>query len=85
MDIEPDTELGSFLIEQKEKAYKSKTREPLGKGYSRGHTLPADTQKPDFAFGVTSDKSMTPCPCFILAAFELLCCLLWCANTFLVI
>jgi EF-hand domain-containing family member B len=33
--------------------YASQKREPLGKSYSRGHVLPAQMQRPDFAFGVT--------------------------------
>lgn len=52
----PESELQSFLQEQREKVYKSSKREPLGRGYVRGHQLPSYTTKEEFRFGVQSDS-----------------------------
>jgi hypothetical protein len=42
---------------QKEEIYFSNRREPLGKGYSRGHVLPEKVTDGDFRFGVKSEAS----------------------------
>eukprot|EP00929_Paragymnodinium_shiwhaense_P084679 TRINITY_DN45303_c0_g2_i1.p2 TRINITY_DN45303_c0_g2~~TRINITY_DN45303_c0_g2_i1.p2 ORF type:complete len:580 (+),score=111.60 TRINITY_DN45303_c0_g2_i1:138-1877(+) len=39
------------MEEQREQVYESRRREPLGRGYVRGHTLPAKTQEPGFRYG----------------------------------
>ena len=44
-------------LEKRESIYESRRREPLGKPYSRGHVLPAQTKEPKFSFGVTSRSS----------------------------
>lgn len=57
MDQVPSSELREYHMEQKEALYRSHIREPLGKGYSRGHVFPEQAQDPNFAFGQPSSSS----------------------------
>ncbi|KAG7390435.1 hypothetical protein PHYPSEUDO_007958 [Phytophthora pseudosyringae] len=49
----PATEYQRINLAKLEANYASHKREPLGKTYLRGHKLPAQTQKPEFAFGIS--------------------------------
>lgn len=49
----PATEYQRIALAKSEANYSSHKREPLGKSYSRGHVLPANMQKPEFAFGIS--------------------------------
>lgn len=49
----PATEYQRIALAKSEANYASHKREPLGKSYTRGHVLPANMQKPEFAFGIS--------------------------------
>lgn len=49
----PATEYQRIALAKSEANYASHKREPLGKSYMRGHVLPANMQKPEFAFGIS--------------------------------
>ncbi|TYZ61125.1 hypothetical protein PybrP1_007856 [[Pythium] brassicae (nom. inval.)] len=49
----PATDYQRIALAKSEANYASHKREPLGKSYTRGHVLPANMQKPEFAFGVS--------------------------------
>lgn len=49
----PTTDFQRINQQRLEANYSSHKREPLGKSYSRGHVLPPQAQKPEFAFGVS--------------------------------
>ncbi|KAF1320964.1 hypothetical protein FI667_g12189, partial [Globisporangium splendens] len=49
----PATEYQRIALAKSEANYASQKREPLGKSYSRGHVLPANMQKPEYAFGIS--------------------------------
>uniref|UniRef100_K3WNW0 EFHB C-terminal EF-hand domain-containing protein n=1 Tax=Globisporangium ultimum (strain ATCC 200006 / CBS 805.95 / DAOM BR144) TaxID=431595 RepID=K3WNW0_GLOUD len=49
----PATEYQRIALARSEANYASQKREVLGKSYSRGHVLPANMQKPDYAFGIS--------------------------------
>lgn len=53
----PTTALQDFYNTEQESHYASNIREPLGKSYSRGHTLPPPTHDPKFRFGANSNSS----------------------------
>ncbi|CAM9121289.1 unnamed protein product [Hapterophycus canaliculatus] len=52
-----DTDVNRLKLKLTETVYRSTKREPLGKGYQRGHQLPQKVQEEVFMFGVSSDKS----------------------------
>jgi len=45
------------IIKIQEERYESNIREPLGRGYSRGHVMPQITQSEQFRFGKPTDSS----------------------------
>ncbi|TMW64102.1 hypothetical protein Poli38472_014219 [Pythium oligandrum] len=49
----PATEYQRMQQQRSESTYASLKREPLGRSYSRGHTLPAHMTKPEYAFGIS--------------------------------
>lgn len=54
----PSSELTQYLNDQKEASYYSNVREPLGRGYNRGHVLPEETKTNEFdGFGKKSASS----------------------------
>eukprot|EP00752_Nemacystus_decipiens_P012830 g11362.t1 len=52
-----DTDVNRLKLGLAERVYRTSKREPLGKGYQRGHQLPRKVKENDFMFGVSSDKS----------------------------
>ncbi|CAM9156332.1 unnamed protein product [Ectocarpus sp. 4 AP-2014] len=52
-----DTDVNRLKLGLAESVYRSTKREPLGKGYQRGHQLPPKVKSDAFTFGVSSDKS----------------------------
>ncbi|CAM9721874.1 unnamed protein product [Scytosiphon promiscuus] len=52
-----DTDVNRLKLGLAETVYRSTQREPLGKGYQRGHQLPQKVKNKAFMFGVSSDKS----------------------------
>lgn len=46
--------LADYHNDLKEGQYHSHKREPLGRGFERGHQLPEETKNPEFAYGVAT-------------------------------
>ena len=46
------------IVQVQEERYDSNIREPLGRGYSRGHVLPQTAQNEQFRFGRPTDDSI---------------------------
>jgi len=44
--------IAEYIHQRGESIYESTKREPLGRGYSRGHVLPQQTQSAEFRFGI---------------------------------
>lgn len=45
------------VVQVKEERYETSIREPIGRGYSRGHVLPPVTNTDQFRFGKPTDSS----------------------------